>query len=44
MTNKKTKISWITVALAAVLSLPLMGVAQDFSAIEITTIPVRDNK
>jgi cyclase len=43
MTNKKTKISWITVALAAVLSLPLMGVAQDFSAIEITTIPVRDN-
>ena len=43
MTNKKTKISWITVALAAFLSLPLMGVAQDFSAIEITTIPVRDN-
>ena len=43
MINKKRKISSITVALAAFLSLPLMGVAQDFSTIEITTIPVRDN-
>ena len=43
MINKKRKISSITMAFAAFLSLPLMGVAQDFSAIEITTIPVRDN-
>jgi len=43
MTNTKRNTSLITAALAAFLSLPLMGVAQDFSAIEITTIPVRDN-
>jgi cyclase len=43
MTNTKRNTSSITAALAAFLSLPLMGVAQDFSAIEITTIPVRDN-
>ena len=43
MLHKKRKTSLKTVTLAAFLSLPLMGAAQDFSAIEITTTPVRDN-
>ena len=43
MKNIKRNTSSIRLALLAFLSLPLLGVAQDFSAVEITTIPVRDN-
>lgn len=43
MTNTKRNTSSIRLALLAFLSLPLMGVAQDFSTVEITTIPVKDN-
>ena len=40
-TNRNT--SSIRLALCTSLFLPLFAVAQDFSAVEITTIPVRDN-